>query len=107
MTIAKLGFLCESKGGKTPPPLIFMTIEIVYWRDIAGISEHWQTKDELMVEAEKVYKEECVTIGEVIYETDDYIIICATFDGDERYHDASVIMKSVIIRRELWTRDGN
>ena len=76
-------------------------LEKIYWRDIGGLSDGWMELADLIKKADKIYNEECVSVGEVIYETTDYIIVSSTFDGDEKWHDASMIMKSVIIRREL------
>lgn len=85
---------------KTLSPIIFMKYEKIYWKDISGISEKWMDLPELIKEAESVFNEECVSVGEVVYETEGYIIIAPTFDGNDKYHDASMIMKSVILKRE-------
>jgi hypothetical protein len=77
-----------------------MKLEKIYWRDINGLSDHWMTKDELVKEALKSFLVNCVSVGDVVYENDDFVIISSTFDGDDKYHDASMIMKSVIVKRE-------
>ncbi len=86
-----------------------LPLEKIYWKDICGLTSAkngWMTKTELIVEAESCFNGEYVSIGYVVHETEDYLAIAATHDCDEtdserRYHDASMIMKSVIIRREL------
>ena len=78
-----------------------MKTEKIYWIDIASLSDGWMTVDELCTEAEKQYDSMCITVGDVVYENDKYIIVCPTFDGDDMYHDASMILKSVIVKREL------
>lgn len=82
-------------------------IEKIYWRDIAGLSDKWMTKEELCIEAQKNFDALCSTVGTVIFENNEYVIICPTLDGDDKFHDSSMIMKSVIVRREKWTKDGN
>lgn len=77
-----------------------MKYEKIHWRDISGLSEKWMDLEELKTEAEKLYNEECVSVGEVIYENENYIILAPTFDGGKNYHDASMILKSVIVSRE-------
>lgn len=85
-----------------------MQITKVYWRDIAGIespnnSNAWLTRDQAVKEAEKLYNHEYETVGEIIAETNDFIVIAATTDNgtlEPLFSDLSMIMKSVIIRME-------
>ena len=77
----------------------------VYWHDIATISGEsieWLDKEQLLKEAYKVYNLEFTTVGEIIHDTDEFIVVSATSDNSECpiYADSSMIMKSVIIRIE-------
>ena len=77
----------------------------VVWRDIIGLTSSdnasaWMEKDQLMKEAKKMYDHEHITVGEIVGETDEFIVISATSDNDGLYNDSSMIMKSVIIRTE-------
>lgn len=75
-----------------------MKLNKIYWRDISGLSDRWMDKEELIEEAQKAFNTECITVGWVIHETDDYLLVSATTDQDGEYHDASMIMKSVILK---------
>jgi len=83
-------------------------IYIIYWRDISGIdsadnSSSWFTKKQAIKEAQKLYDEEFTTIGEIIAETENFVVVAATCDNDLEeaiYSDMSMIPKSVIIRKE-------
>jgi hypothetical protein len=76
-------------------------LEKIYWRDIGGITDSWLSTEEILVEAEKRYNEVCESVGWVVFENDDYIVLAATRDpSQDTWHDGSMIMKSVIILRE-------
>jgi hypothetical protein len=75
-------------------------MEKIYWKDIGSLSDSWESKDNLLKNAEKRYTEECTTVGEVIFENENYVVVAASFDGSDMYHDSSMIMKSVICKRE-------
>ena len=78
------------------------TLVKVYWRDIAGLScddgeAAWLSEEALMRNAERMYKTEYISVGYLIGKTKKYIVIAAT-DGKGNWADASMIMKSVIIK---------
>lgn len=75
-------------------------LQKIYWKDISGLSDRWMDKKDLIEEAEKAFNNECITIGWVIHETPEYVLICATKGLDGEWHDASMIMTSVIYKRE-------
>ena len=81
----------------------------VVWRDIKGVSSKdnsvvWFTRDEALIRSKELYNQEYTTVGEIIADTNDFIVIAGTCDNDKEeplYSDASMIMKSVIIRMEI------
>ena len=82
----------------------------VVWRDIASVTSAdnswaWANKEKGMEEAEKLWLNEYTTIGELMGETENYVVIAGTSDNcppaeDTLYSDMSMIPKSVIIRIE-------
>lgn len=76
----------------------------VIWRDICGLdsadnSSAWFTKKQAEKEAQRRYEEKFTTVGEIIIDTIDYIVIAATKDDDPEeplYSDMSMIPKTVI-----------
>ncbi len=77
-----------------------MKLEKIYWKDIDGLSDSWMSKEDLIVAGQESFNETCISVGEVLFENEDFLIIAGTFDGVEMWHDASMIMKSVIVNRE-------
>ncbi len=78
-----------------------MKLEKIYWKDIDGLSETWMSREDLIVAGKASFDETCISVGEVLFENEDFLIIASTFDGVEMWHDASMIMKSVVVKREL------
>ena len=75
----------------------------ISWKDPAGISDEWLTIKELIEKAEKRDKISCSTVGWLLYENKNYIIIAATCDNkieEPNYHDTSMIFKKLITKRE-------
>jgi len=80
----------------------------IIWRDISGIdsddnSSAWFTKKQLLAKGAELYNHEYISIGEIIIDTKDFIVLAATTDNDKEeplYSDVSMIPKSVIIRKE-------
>lgn len=80
----------------------------VIWRDIMGITSGdnacaWMNRAQIAEEGQKCYDHEHTSVGEIVVANDDFIILVATSDNDIKetlYSDASMIMKSVIIRIE-------
>jgi hypothetical protein len=80
----------------------------VIWRDISGIdsadnSSSWFTKKQLLAKGQELFEHEYITIGEIIVDTKDFIVIGATTDNDKEeplYSDVSMIPKAVVIRQE-------
>lgn len=77
-----------------------MNIETIHWRDIAGISDSWMTKEEAIVAGNTSFNEVCISVGQVIYENEQFLILASTFGGENKYHDCSMILQSVIVNRE-------
>ena len=78
---------------------------IIHWKDISTLSASggWGTLDEMKKDAADCYALDYTTIGELIFDGPDYIIVASTSDNDEddpNYNDASMIMKSVITKIE-------
>lgn len=73
----------------------------IFWRDIQGAPQGWKNKEDLVAWAEKAHQVEFITVGYLIYENKNFIVLAATIDGyEEEYNDASMILKSVITKRE-------
>ena len=80
----------------------------VIWRDISGMcsednSSAWLSKKLMDMMGREVYNHEHVSIGEIVVDNKDFIVLAATTDDDTEdplYSDASMIPKSVIIRTE-------
>lgn len=79
-------------------------IKKVIWRDISALpSGRWYTKETALKESQKLFETEYVTVGQIIEENENFIIISATWDSDieeENFNDISMILKSVIVRIE-------
>jgi hypothetical protein len=80
----------------------------IVWRDISGMdsadnSSAWFTKKQLEKVGQEYYDHEYHSIGEIIVDTKDFIVLAATTDNDEEeplYSDVSMIPKAIIIRVE-------
>lgn len=63
----------------------------------------WLSPAEAAGQAREYFDSKCVTVGYVIHENIDFIVIAATHDGEpedvREYHDISMIMCSVIVSR--------
>ena len=74
-------------------------LEKIYWWDPTG----WATWHD-MESVEKLEPARCVTIAEVIHETDDWIVTAAShsnIEGSEtEYADITVLPKGCITRRQ-------
>lgn len=78
-------------------------LTVVYWKDIAALEGQWDSVESCIKKAQKLYEAVYKTVGYIIYENDDFLVIAATHDmeGNE-YNDVSMIPKSVITKtREL------
>lgn len=79
-------------------------IEIIYWRDIQALKTQWRNLNQSIEEGRRLFILEQFTIGIVIYEDKDMLIIAATGENtkEERFwNDTSVIPKGEIIRRRV------
>lgn len=79
----------------------------VSWRDISGIdsannSSAWFNEKQILKEAQKLYDQIYISVGYLVSETSDFIVLAATTDcgEDPLWSDASMIMKNVIIKSE-------
>lgn len=70
------------------------------WRDASalGLGSHtsWMDIDETKINAQEKYDQYVTTVGFLIHETDEYIVMAATKTGD-LYSDMSMIPKVLII----------
>lgn len=76
---------------------------MVWWHDAAGLFEEkleWLTLDQCKDSAKEKYGELCLSTGEILYETKDYIVIAATSVGERLYSDGSMIPKALIVKRK-------
>ncbi len=77
----------------------------IVWRDISGItspdnSSAWFDKEQIVKLSKELYNHEYHSVGEIVYHDNDLVVLAATTDNSGLYSDASMIMKSVIIRIE-------
>ena len=80
-----------------------MNLEEVHWVDSGwNFAHHWETLDEIEQMA-KTWNGHSMTVGYVIYESDDRIVLVQTLDGD-RPNGANAMLiykENIIERREL------
>lgn len=78
-------------------------IEIITWRDIHALKTQWRTLEESIEEGKILFNYKQFTVGVVIYEDKDMILIAASGDVDDKektYNDISMIPTSEIIKRD-------
>jgi hypothetical protein len=74
----------------------------VLWRDVAGLglpNKAWYSKEEMEEMGKAMFNLEYVTIGEIVIDEKDYIVMAPTTDQDGVYSDCSMIPKSNIIKK--------
>ena len=71
-----------------------MTIK---WKDPEGTAD-WKDKEELLEWAKKADKGYCTSVGDIVHETKDYIIICADKNTNGDVGSCTLIYKSLIIK---------
>jgi len=78
-----------------------MRIKHIAWRDASGLKDtgqnEWFELDEAIEKAEELWKDHCETVGWIIYENKDFIII-ATTKSNTIYADLTMIPKSLIVQ---------
>lgn len=83
-------------------------IELIEWKDICGLNDFgagritWAGEEELIAKAEQLYALAYTTIGYVVFENADFLLIAASWDGDldkPFFHDGSMIPKVNITKR--------
>lgn len=77
-------------------------IERVTWVDSASI-DAWHSLEELKRLTSEVYA--CVSVGYLVHETEDSIVVASTTGEQERLCSAMQIPKVAILRRELIDAD--
>jgi len=83
-----------------------MKIVKVTWKDISGISLEenmaWHSSEQLLEAAQTDYDTDYVSIGVIVHQNDDFLVIAATYDcGDKiMYSDASMIPMAVVTKIE-------
>jgi len=72
----------------------------IYWKDAAS-SEAWEDLNEVRDWASKTYVTPCETVGELILDTDDYVVVAASNNGEKTlYGDKVLIPKTLIDKTE-------
>lgn len=72
------------------------------WKDPSSIQDdqrQWLSFDEVSQKGREQYEDEVETLGFLVDETKDYVVICSTHDG-ENFCDCSVIMTSLIVNKK-------
>lgn len=81
-------------------------IAIIHWKDIATISDEsmaWFSEEEAKVRGKEFYDHDHLTIGQIIEDNNEFVLIASTINANEEpamYSDISMIMKSVITNVE-------
>ena len=72
----------------------------VTWKDHFSDSS-WKDDKEIKTWVEECKKELCSTIGAVVYQDDEVIVMSASKDGGDSYGDLMCIYKNHITRKQL------
>jgi len=82
-------------------PFLIMKIQKISWRDITAGHE-WMELKEATAWGYKQFDIVHVTVGYVIFECRKFLLVAGTYSEEEpmQFNDISMIMKSVIIKRE-------
>lgn len=73
----------------------------VHWRDITTLDSAWLSTEQAIVEGREKYNLVYKTVGYLIENNKDFVLVAATYDADgDEYNDISMIMKCVIIKTE-------
>lgn len=67
----------------------------IYWQDHFSDSS-WKTEKEI----EELIKKQktCISKGWLVYENNEFIVLAASFDGEESYGDTiSILKKNIVI----------
>jgi len=70
----------------------------IIWEDHFSDSA-WQSREEIREWVLSRRKTLCVTIGEITHEDEDMVVVCSSFDGDDRYGECIGIFKGTILER--------
>jgi hypothetical protein len=68
----------------------------VIWEDIMTLDHSWKNVAECVEEARKLRNLRFSTIGYLIYEDREFVLVASTHDGEDEWNDVSLIMRSVI-----------
>jgi hypothetical protein len=72
----------------------------ITWKD--HFSETgWKDKDELEKWVKDRKKHPCVSIGQIVYEDDDVIVLAGSHDGEDSHGDFMAIYKNHIIKKRI------
>lgn len=83
-------------------------LELVEWKDICGLNDFgegritWASEPEMTSKATQLYALNYSTVGYIVHENDDFLVIAASWDGSAEepfFHDASMIPKVNITTR--------
>ena len=72
----------------------------VTWKDHFSDSS-WKDEKEIREWVEECKSEPCVTIGDVVYQDEDVLVLSATTDGGDNRGDLMGIYKNHIIKKQL------
>jgi hypothetical protein len=73
-----------------------MKLVQVVWEDIMTLDHSWKNIQECVDEAKKLRQLDFTTVGYLIHEEEDFVLVASTYDGENEYNDVSMIMRSVI-----------
>lgn len=80
-----------------------MKIYEIRWKDHFSDSS-WRDEDDIKEWVTKHKKKFCTTVGRIIYQDDDILVMCASDDGDDSYGDLMAIYKNHIIKKTIIRR---
>lgn len=76
----------------------------IEWKDACSVSEsgvEWMTKEDILKQAHEKYHEPCLSVGILVDENEDYIILAGTqYDTGQSYTDVTLIPKKMITSRK-------
>jgi len=80
---------------KPGPPIVPRKVVVVLWKDILARADWVGDRQEVI---EQVKPMQCVTVGWVLVDNDDYILLTDTVSKDKDYGGVTVIPKGVVVR---------
>lgn len=82
---------------KSTPPTVPRKIVVVLWKDILTRGDWVGDREEVI---EQVRPMQCVTVGWLLVDCDEYLLLADTVSKDKDYSGVTVIPKGVVVRVE-------